>query len=320
MPTRILVPLDGSPFSEQVLPAVQHFTTAVGEAAVELFYVIDPAEPADVIPTAASPDYFNRAQQLASAYLEEQRRALSAPGVEVSTRVGIGPPARAILDHLERGGFDYVFMATRGRSGLARTVLGSVTDRVIRESPVPVVAVHPLPASAAHEPWVGEDATTPALIDLLARGDRLSAQAAEVLTKRGAAVVPELVQALKGGAPEARQYAARILGRIGDQSALADLLDRLSDDVWEVRWEAEEAVARFGEPGVEAALHVAATAPADQRRNQALAHILERAPFELMPTVKPVIAALLSSESAVTAPIAAAKALERMAKRRSAVA
>ncbi|MFB6135418.1 MAG: universal stress protein, partial [Halobacteriaceae archaeon] len=51
----------------------------------------------------------------------------------------------AITDYVEAEGVDLVVMGTRGRSGLRRTLLGSVTERVVRTASVPVVTV---PASA----------------------------------------------------------------------------------------------------------------------------------------------------------------------------
>lgn len=59
------------------------------------------------------------------------------------TVVEQGVPADAIVDYAERRGMDLVVMGTQGRAGLRRAFLGSVTDRVVRTSPVPVVTVGP---------------------------------------------------------------------------------------------------------------------------------------------------------------------------------
>jgi nucleotide-binding universal stress UspA family protein len=313
MNTRILVPLDGSPLSEQALPAVKKFASGMACCSIELFYVIEPATlafPADVIPPA---NYLTRAQVWASEYLAEQATSLTSPTVDVQQRVGIGPPARAILDYIRANSFDYVFMATHGRSGLARAVVGSVTDRVIREATIPVIAVHPKPIAPAEDPWPGDNAATAELISMFARADLLSTRAVDVLTQRGAAAVPELVNALSDDTAEVRQYAARTLGAIATgQLAVEALVSRLSDEVWEVRWDAEEALVQFGEAGVQAVLESLVHAAPDARRHQAVLHVLEKAPMGLWEMLKPVLQALRSRDGALSTPITAAKALQRL--------
>jgi nucleotide-binding universal stress UspA family protein len=55
--------------------------------------------------------------------------------------------AEGILDAVRRAGADLVVMATHGRTGVARAVLGSVADAVVAAAPVPVLLVHPQPAA-----------------------------------------------------------------------------------------------------------------------------------------------------------------------------
>ena len=311
--TRILVPLDGSPLSEQTVPAVKKFAAGLGSCSIELLHVVDPATvaiPVDggVLP----PSYLKRAEEWASDYLEEQAAALAEPGVEIRKLVSIGPPARVILDHISKTAFDYVFMATHGRSGLVRAVVGSVTDRVIREAAIPVIAIHPKLSKTAEDAWPGDDAATPDLIRLLARGDVLSTRAVDVLSGRGARAVPELIAALSSPAAETRQFAARTLGLIGDPAAADALAERLSDDVWEVRWEAEEAMVRLKQAGVIAALTDLTHTVPDARHSLAALHVLEGAPLELWEVLKPVTHALRGRERELTAPIAAAKALRKI--------
>ncbi len=54
-----------------------------------------------------------------------------------------GEPAGAILRAVEDLGADLIVMATHGHTGLNRLLLGSVTERVVRESPVPVLTIRP---------------------------------------------------------------------------------------------------------------------------------------------------------------------------------
>ena len=73
-------------------------------------------------------DVFDRAQEIAAEYDRE-----------IETKVGIGHPARAILNRVEA--FDIVVMGTHGGSISDRLLVGNVAERVFRRSPVPVTVV-----------------------------------------------------------------------------------------------------------------------------------------------------------------------------------
>ena len=55
--------------------------------------------------------------------------------------VGDASPVEGILSHVQKHGIDLVVMATRGRSGLERLLIGSVTERVVRHAPCAVLTV-----------------------------------------------------------------------------------------------------------------------------------------------------------------------------------
>ena len=59
------------------------------------------------------------------------------------TRVVLGDAAEEILKYIESEGIDLVIMGTHGRKGLDRILFGSVADRVIKMSPVPVMSINP---------------------------------------------------------------------------------------------------------------------------------------------------------------------------------
>ncbi len=71
----------------------------------------------------------------------DQDRAIAATGVEVVTDVVLGPAIQSILEAAAKHGADLIVMGTHGRTGLAHFMLGSVTERVVRQSPVPVLTV-----------------------------------------------------------------------------------------------------------------------------------------------------------------------------------
>lgn len=84
-----------------------------------------------------------------AAFVPEQRRRLERlvqrvvgpEGPACTVTVEVGDPARCILEAAPR--FDSVVMATAGRTGLAHLLIGSVAEKVVRHSPVPVLTVRP---------------------------------------------------------------------------------------------------------------------------------------------------------------------------------
>ena len=131
---KILVPLDGSPLAEGILPQVSEmarvhgamiFLLRVGFALV--FPGVDPAE--------AQMGSIVEAE----GYIEGVRKRLQAEGIPAEASVRYGFPAEEILTHACRNGVDLIAMATHGRTGPARWVLGSVAEQVLRHADVPVL-------------------------------------------------------------------------------------------------------------------------------------------------------------------------------------
>lgn len=130
---RILVPLDGSPAAAAALPAARTIACAV-DASIELVRVIEPSRDAE-----ESREMLAAAQHNVWAVSDELVRG----GVRVSTDVRSGEPGDAIVEAAKSAGADLIVMATHGRSGLQRAIVGSVTQRVLGKSPVPVVVLKP---------------------------------------------------------------------------------------------------------------------------------------------------------------------------------
>jgi nucleotide-binding universal stress UspA family protein len=78
--------------------------------------------------------------------LDPARRAADDAGLDVNTVTLSGQPHDVIVEYVRDRGVDAVVMATHGRSGLERYILGSVTEKVLRSVDVPVLVV-PLAAS-----------------------------------------------------------------------------------------------------------------------------------------------------------------------------
>lgn len=145
--TRVLVPLDGSPAGDE---AIEHAMAVAGDAGVEyiLVYVVAPALYINEPHTFAYP-YETELQTAAQAYLGDLAGRIRERGFAVDTRVLLHPqPARAILECASESAVDLIAMETHGRGGVARLLMGSVADKVVRASPVPVLLHRPREAGA----------------------------------------------------------------------------------------------------------------------------------------------------------------------------
>jgi nucleotide-binding universal stress UspA family protein len=147
---RILVALDGSELAEAVLPQAEGLARATGAT---LLLVRAVNVPATVVAATAgdtgmvSPELLDEAiqgeEEEARTYLTTVAQRLQARGLQVSWEVVEGEPSQALIDAARRHNCDLIAIATHGRTGLPRAVLGSVADRVVRESHLPVLLVRP---------------------------------------------------------------------------------------------------------------------------------------------------------------------------------
>jgi nucleotide-binding universal stress UspA family protein len=133
---RILVPLDGSPLAETILFEARRLYAHVGSEILLFRAAVPP-------PTETAPLVTSDLEESARVYLERIRDRLESLGVPSRIVLRIGMSAEAILGAAREEAVSLVAMATHGRTGLARLLMGSVCERVIRSSPVPVLAVRP---------------------------------------------------------------------------------------------------------------------------------------------------------------------------------
>jgi nucleotide-binding universal stress UspA family protein len=140
---RVIVPLDGSPLAEKVLP---HVTALAKEMAFEtvlmraynLEQVISTFE--NYIPDWDALEAEARAE--AMSYLDGKMRELKSQGLsEISSRVSDKEAAREIIDVAREEPNSLIAMCSHGRSGVKRWVLGSVTEKVVRHSNSPVLVI-----------------------------------------------------------------------------------------------------------------------------------------------------------------------------------
>jgi nucleotide-binding universal stress UspA family protein len=83
------------------------------------------------------------AEKIARNYLDQLAEKLKAEGIKARAVVEDGDPAQAIMDFVKNNGIDLIVMSTHGRSGLSRLVFGSVADRIMHHSVVPVLIAAP---------------------------------------------------------------------------------------------------------------------------------------------------------------------------------
>ena len=137
---RILVPTDGS--SEGEL-AVCHALdlAAVHGASVRAIYVVDTARYAGMPMETTWEGVGDLLYDDAEAALSTVGELAAAREVDVETAVVEGTPSREIITDAEDAGCDLVVMGTHGRGGIDRLLLGSVAEKVVRSSSVPVLTV-----------------------------------------------------------------------------------------------------------------------------------------------------------------------------------
>jgi nucleotide-binding universal stress UspA family protein len=147
---RVLVPLDGSELALATLEQLLSLNRA-GELEYVLLEVVTSGfEPESMIASAALQP-FERLADLAPALARAEQRLnrvadrLRGHGVkDVRVRVAeAADPAVAIAGAARDESVDFIAMSTRGASGLKRFVFGSVAERVVRQSDIPVLLVTP---------------------------------------------------------------------------------------------------------------------------------------------------------------------------------
>jgi nucleotide-binding universal stress UspA family protein len=124
----LLVPLDGSEAAEEILPAVSEFARTFGSK-ITLFRAI---------PGGSGEDEH---RATADGYLRNWKYSLSTEGLDSGVEIRTGPAAQEALVLLHERKIDAVAMTTHGHTGLSRAIHGSVTERIIAESGVPVLTL-----------------------------------------------------------------------------------------------------------------------------------------------------------------------------------
>jgi nucleotide-binding universal stress UspA family protein len=138
---KILVPLDGSKVAEGVL---SHAKTLAYSEGAELILLTVGANPAlDFVfsdPGLAQNAVLEQ-EERSKKYITEIENQLKSAGFKTSTQLRVGAVADVILGVAEELQVDVIAMSTHGRTGPARWLLGSIAERVVHSSNVPVLLI-----------------------------------------------------------------------------------------------------------------------------------------------------------------------------------
>ena len=132
---QILITVDGSDHSRRAATVGLEFTTTY-DADIDVLHAIEDTS------SATSTNDGNQGQHGdTDAVLADISEMATDVGVTVETHAVEGQPPEAIVSHANESGADLIVMGRQGRTGVGEQILGSVTDRVLRNTDVPVLVV-----------------------------------------------------------------------------------------------------------------------------------------------------------------------------------
>jgi nucleotide-binding universal stress UspA family protein len=150
MYNKILVPLDGSSLAETILGQAKALASGCVVPQMVLLSVIEPFKEQ---PYRRGDDWVERMQKEAAAfalnYLTQLAEKVKIEGIKAEAVVIEGDPAQMIMDYAQKNGVDLIVMSSHGKSGISRWVFGSVADKVVHHSSIPVL-ISPVTGRATH--------------------------------------------------------------------------------------------------------------------------------------------------------------------------
>ena len=140
----IVIPLDGSPRAEAALPVAARLARASG-GQLTLLRVVPPPIELDMhmMPLAKTTE-LSLDEEIAGAndYIARLASSEGLKGINIRSEILTGPAAKTILLFAHLHQVDLIAMCSHGSTGLKRWVLGSVSEKVVRHSPIPVLVLH----------------------------------------------------------------------------------------------------------------------------------------------------------------------------------
>lgn len=139
----ILVPLDGSPLAEAVLPHAEALAKSEGAGVVLLRVPIVPSAEFISRDPAIIAKIIEDMEKQTRDYIDDKVASLQRQGIKASGMVREGSIPDTIIAVAKEINADVITMSTHGRSGLQRILMGSVAEQVISIAPMPVMLFHP---------------------------------------------------------------------------------------------------------------------------------------------------------------------------------
>ena len=140
---KILVPLDGSPLAEAVLPHAEALAKSEGAEIVLLSVPVVPSLEFLARSPGLADKVIEETEHETEAYLEIEKSKLEKDGIKVTSIMREGSIPEMILKVADEVHADVIAMSTHGRSGVQRWLMGSVADRVVHHAHIPVMLVRP---------------------------------------------------------------------------------------------------------------------------------------------------------------------------------
>ncbi len=128
---KVLVPVDGSPFTVEIRDYAIGFSQKLGSD-LTFLYVID-------VPKTTAESEVLKQKQACAKIVDDCKAKADQMGVKALSRVAVGRPGEAIVDICESEKFDLVIMGSKGYSHLRHLVIGSVADQVVNHAVCPVL-------------------------------------------------------------------------------------------------------------------------------------------------------------------------------------
>jgi len=140
---RILVCLDGSALAETALPHAQMLASGEDAEITLLRVSANPAAEFSFSDPAIAHNLIEDMEAETLAYMQSARGRLQKAGYRASFLIRQGAIAETILQAASESHADVIVMSTHGRTGVKRWLLGSVADRVVTHSDLPVMLIRP---------------------------------------------------------------------------------------------------------------------------------------------------------------------------------
>jgi nucleotide-binding universal stress UspA family protein len=136
----ILVAVDGSEYSDKAVQYGSEIGPPLG-AEVLLLYVVPMLVSATPYHDTVSDQPFLALQKVGEDILTRSKKLAEENGCEVTDLISHGDPASRIIEIAEEREVDIIIMGSRGVSGIKRLFVGSVSDKVMKDAPCPVLVV-----------------------------------------------------------------------------------------------------------------------------------------------------------------------------------